>query len=532
MALSFIISTLWSWIETTGLNLAIILVIALLVPRVGRLAVRIVRQRVENSGDAEEGKNQLAFAGVGVYIVQIIAFFILTVLALQQVGFSLAGAAIPATVASAAIGFGAQSIIADFLAGFFILTEKQFGVGDWVRFEGSGVDVEGTVIQITMRATKIRTISQETINIPNSAAKICINNSNTWSRAVVVMPVPMLGSANINEVILRSEDAARRALAQDNVAPEILGELDVHPAIDVQPPTVVGMPWMVSMRFLVQVTAGNHWMVERAIRTQIINEFWKEYGSATTTSGMFVDTLNVEDHPVDVSINSGAGSARPSTHSAEAPTHQEPKKTDDATTVEPATEVDADAPTATLATAPVKPEKAEAKRPDISTPIEMENEHKEDSERPGVFRSDAHLRPWQKVLSLGGRVRMSTTLMILTLMVLLVCKAFAVEPSEDWEANNPGPTPTSEQLTPTESSAIPTTSVEPTQSETSATTTTGTRAPTSSLNDTPEEDTGEATTSQTPFREQSTRTATSGTSTPATVAPRLEQLTTEPTPAG
>lgn len=209
--IQYLLYSLWNWIVDTGFDVAIILVLAFLIPRIGRLAMRIIKRRVESAADADTTKNQLAFAGVGVYIAQIVAFFMLAVSAMQAFGFSLAGAAIPATIASAAIGLGAQSIVADFLAGFFILTEKQFGVGDWVRFEGNGIVVEGTVIEITMRATKIRTIAQETVIIPNSTAKVCINNSNNWSRAVVVIPIPMLGSENITDVIARSEAATRRA---------------------------------------------------------------------------------------------------------------------------------------------------------------------------------------------------------------------------------------------------------------------------------------------------------------------------------
>lgn len=130
MTLSYLLSITWAWLTGTGLTLALLLVIALLIPRVGRFALWYANRRIDaNEEVPDEGKTQRALVGVSVYIVQLIAFFILSVFFLQTLGFSLTGAAIPATVVSAAIGFGAQSIIADFLAGFFILTEKQFGVG-------------------------------------------------------------------------------------------------------------------------------------------------------------------------------------------------------------------------------------------------------------------------------------------------------------------------------------------------------------------------------------------------------------------
>ncbi|GAB3595366.1 putative MscS family protein YkuT [Corynebacterium faecale] len=444
LPLSYILASLWSWFLNTGINLIIIVIIGMLIPRLGRLIMRIVRHRIEDDTDEESGKNKLAFAGVGLYIVQIVAFFILIVAFLQQLGFSLAGAAIPATVASAAVGFGAQSIIADFLAGFFILTEKQFGVGDWVRFEGGGVEVEGTVVEVTMRATTIRTISHQTIIIPNSAAKVCINNSKEWSRAVVAIPVPMLGSEDINDVIARSENATRRALKEDDVAAVVIGELDVHPAVDIQPPTVVGMPWLVTMRFMVQVTAGNQWLVERAVRTQIIDEFWNEYGSATTVSGALVDKLAVDDHPVDI----------PTKSYSRKPVFDVPV---DAL---PSRELDDDTPTPSelpsAETAEITadgevrptPEGTHPNRPDVSMSVPPKEDQTdetrvmsvtakdEDDDHIGLFRADAHKKWWQKAFSLGGRTRMSTGGLILALLLLLVAKVFTVEPAEGWEEWN------------------------------------------------------------------------------------------------
>ncbi|AKK10948.1 mechanosensitive ion channel family protein [Corynebacterium uterequi] len=291
MLASYILHLVWSWLASTGINLALIIMLALLIPRAGRFAERVVKESVTYSQDEDESKSSLAFAGVGIYVAQIILYFVLTLAFLQQIGFSLAGAAIPATVVSAAVGFGAQSIIADFLAGFFVLSEKQYGVGDWVRFEGSGVKVEGTVISITMRATTIRTLAEETVTIPNSVARVCINASNYWSRAVVVMQVPLLGSRSPQEAAERAEQATRRALLAPDIAAELRDELIVQPATAVNPPTTVGMPWTVDMRFMIQVTAGSQWMVERAVRLAILEEFWEEYGSATTATGHVRETI-------------------------------------------------------------------------------------------------------------------------------------------------------------------------------------------------------------------------------------------------
>lgn len=295
MPISLIFEGIWRWVAETGIDLALLILLAFLVPRAGRFANRIAERRLKHTDDPDEIKSKLAVTGVGIYIAQLVAYFLLFVFILQELGFSLAGAAIPATVVSAAIGFGAQNIIADFLAGFFILTEKQYGVGDYVTFEGNGINVSGEVIQITMRATQIRTIEQSTVSIPNSTARICINQSNYWANALVVMPVPLLGSTSAEEAVARAEQAARRALAEPTIFEVIKAELEVHPAVAINTPATVGSPWTVDIRFMVRVEPLMQWKVERAIRLAILDEFWDEYGSAATVEGTPVQSLYKQD---------------------------------------------------------------------------------------------------------------------------------------------------------------------------------------------------------------------------------------------
>lgn len=423
MPFLYFLEQIWRWIADTGINLAIIVILALLVPRAGRLAERIIARDLKKKSDEEETKNNLAMTGVAIYVIQIIAYFVLSVAFLQQLGFSLAGAAIPATVASAAVGFGAQSIIADFLAGFFILTEKQYGVGDWVTFQGNGVDVQGTVIQVTMRATQIRTLSQETIVVPNSTARVSINASNYWSRAVVVMPVPLLGSDSAGDAVQRSEAATRRALAQEDIAPALLGELDVHPAVAVNPPSTVGMPWTMDMRFMIQVTAGSQWMVERAIRLELLGEFWDEYGSATTVSGELRDTKTKAPTSSEHSRQLVEDPRDVPTEKFDAATADTNTETNtEQTTVLPAATAASTASTARTAAAgeqrSVDKDDSADELADNHDPAAIsaaqQTEEDEESEEPSG---------WRWWISGGGRMRPSTAILLILLLVLITIRA-------------------------------------------------------------------------------------------------------------
>lgn len=421
MPFARIAEEIWRWVAETGINLALLVLVAFLIPRAGRFANRVVEKKVNQSADTDEGKTRLAIAGVGINVAQIIAFFLLLVFFLQQVGFSLAGAAIPATVVSAAIGFGAQSIIADFLAGFFILTEKQFGVGDFVTFQGSGVDVSGDVIQITMRSTHIRTLEQATVSIPNSTARICINYSNYWSSALVVIQVPLLGSTSADQAVARAERAARRALAEPDVAKTVLGDLAVHPAVEVNPPATVGMPWTMDVRFLVRVEPLSQWMVERAIRMAVLNEFWDEYGSAPTTAGTRLDRIIDHTSPEAFPPTEYMRPVRPD----EQPTAEQP------TTVLPA----AEQPTTEL------PRTSTGGRPQDPATEFLGAKATNDEEEH--LRTDAEEDPAtdaladtgesdenQPRLAFGGTMRLSTAVLLVMFVVLLIARGLTLGASE------------------------------------------------------------------------------------------------------
>lgn len=454
MPLSYIAEQIWRWFAETGINLALLLTIAFLVPRAGRFLNRHAERQVKESGETDEAKSRLAIVGVGVYIAQMIAYFLVFVFALQQLGFSLAGAAIPATVVSAAIGFGAQNIIADFLAGFFILTEKQFGVGDYVAFQGNGIDVSGDVIQITMRATQIRTIEQSTISIPNSTARICINQSNYWSSAVVVIPVPLLGSTSAEDALQRTQTAAQRALAQPDIADATIDDVVVQPAIAVNAPATVGSSWTIDMRVMVRTQPLMQWMVERAIRMAILDEFWNEYGAATTFEGALVQSLEQPTKHFN---------AQPTTERIPAASTQ---------------------PQALPAATPI---------PDPAA-IDDSNDADEDTPEPTrVFR---------------GIMRLSTAFLLAGFAVLLIVRGLMLQPAEESNANSgvwaPPARPTITSSTPTpapheESPVLDTSTAEPTFTETTESVTPTTTTTTSESSEW---------TSETTTHERATPTAT------------------------
>ena len=278
-----------------------------------------------------------------------------------------------------------------------------------------------------MRATTIRTLSGETVIVPNSTARVCVNHSNFWARAVVVIPIPLLGSQSIHEAVARSEKATRRSLAAPELRGDITGDLDVHPAVDIQPPTTVGMPWLVDMRFVVQVNPARQWAVERAIRTAVLEEFWDEYGSATTVSGAVRESLEAEptianrtfsSQPlIDVTLPDAATRS-----TAGGTTHAQGAQADTASRENTPT-----APQPAVAR-DVARQDSEQSRSDLSieNPVDMEDDPTEDDEPTQIFRQATYDNIWLRMASLGGRVRPSTTLLFTLLFLLLFAKTWTV----------------------------------------------------------------------------------------------------------
>ncbi|MGJ4169444.1 mechanosensitive ion channel family protein [Corynebacterium macclintockiae] len=273
--LKFYAFQLWEWLVAHGIPLSALIIIAILIPRVGRLAIRIVSGRFDRGEEAT--KSRLALVGALVYVVQAIAYFAIIMLGLTNLGVPAMGAALPATVVSAAIGFGAQNVIGDFLAGFFIISERQFGVGDFVAFDGTSSNISGTVVALTLRATKIRTASGEVVMIPNGSAGVITNYSQDWSRAVVDLAVPLQPGESMAQLTDRVEATASEALRDPTIADDVTGELEVLPATDIVAPTAAGQSWQVNFRVMVVVNPARQWAVERVLRSALVNVFWDRY---------------------------------------------------------------------------------------------------------------------------------------------------------------------------------------------------------------------------------------------------------------
>jgi small conductance mechanosensitive channel len=109
---------------------------------------------------------------------------------LGELGIDLGPLVASAGIAGLAIGFGAQSLVKDFLAGIFILVEDQYGVGDIVDVgELSGTPVSGTVEGVSLRTTRLRSVNGTVWHVPNGTILRVGNMSQQWARALLDVSV-------------------------------------------------------------------------------------------------------------------------------------------------------------------------------------------------------------------------------------------------------------------------------------------------------------------------------------------------------
>lgn len=175
------------WARSSGLEIVLIVLGALLLSRFARWAIARAPSRLRRND-----KHSLALAQAISWLAVASIWAMTVLLILQRLNVPLTGLVPPATVAGVAVGFGAQRIVADLLSGFFLFAERQLGYGDIVRVSQPGEEkgVSGVVEELTLRTTRLRTLSGEVVFIPNGEIRQLTNLSMDWARAVIDVPLP------------------------------------------------------------------------------------------------------------------------------------------------------------------------------------------------------------------------------------------------------------------------------------------------------------------------------------------------------
>jgi small conductance mechanosensitive channel len=264
------------WARYNLLEIVLLVLGAILLTRLADWLRGVVVARIEAHAhetdelvQSEAAKHRRVVAQVVTWAVLAVLYVVTAVLVIERFGVQLAALVAPAALISAALGFGLQRFVQDIGAGLFITGERQYGFGDVVRISVAGVSepATGTVEEVTLRVTRIRSVSGEVITTPNGQIVQVTNLSRDWARAVVDVPVPSsIDVSQVTEVL--------RRVGQEAYGDERLRKMMLDP------PTVMGVERIeldtFSVRMVARTLPGMQFDVGRELRARVALAFRRE----------------------------------------------------------------------------------------------------------------------------------------------------------------------------------------------------------------------------------------------------------------
>ena len=258
-----------SWLRGSGLEIVLLIVGSILLTRFANWLRGVVTERIDANDDesdalvrSESAKHRHSLAQVLTWSALVFVYCVTGVQVAERLGVSSGRLVAPAAVAGVALGFGAQRLVQDLLAGFFIIAERQYGFGDLITIAIPGIPggVIGTVEDVTLRVTKVRTPNGEVVFTPNGQIVQLTNLSRDWARAVVDVPFPLTVDISHASEILRQ--VGRELFADEVLQPQLL-----------DPPVVMGVQSIevdqMQVRMVARTLPGRQFHVGLALRGRI-----------------------------------------------------------------------------------------------------------------------------------------------------------------------------------------------------------------------------------------------------------------------
>lgn len=243
--------------------IAVVLVAAKIVlAALSRFTTRVIdrARKLDDEGRSKELVTSMTLLrSAGRYAI----YFVAGCIIINQLGFGsmLSNIVTAAGIGALVISLGAQSIIKDIIAGAFIMFERQYGVGDYVKIN----DFEGTVTSLAMRCTYLKNWKGQQIIVPNGQITTVVNYSGDFNMAIVDVPVPY------------EEDSDRIFRILKEVADQYCQE---HPEICYETPAVTGINSFdessVGFTIYQKAIKRNHYQIQRELRTAIKKRFDEE----------------------------------------------------------------------------------------------------------------------------------------------------------------------------------------------------------------------------------------------------------------
>lgn len=219
--LSHVADRVLGWLSSNGLRILLILILAGIGLKVGRLAVDRIFNRFVRGEGIEAEKRADTLASVMKYVVSIGLLALILVMILGEFGVKIGPILAAAGVLGLAVGFGAQHLVQDVFSGFFILLEDQIRVGDVVTISGH----TGLVEKVNLRMTILRDLSGNVHYIRNGMIDVVTNMTKDYSRYVFEIGVAYREDVDEVITVMKQVDAEMRE--DEKIGGEILEDLEI-----------------------------------------------------------------------------------------------------------------------------------------------------------------------------------------------------------------------------------------------------------------------------------------------------------------
>jgi small-conductance mechanosensitive channel len=261
-----------TWLRGAGLEIVLLVLGGVLLTRFVRWTGDRITARIDAAATgrdslvrSEDAKHRHAIAQVLVWLGIALLWCVTVVLVLQRLGVPIASLVAPGAVIGAALGFGAQQVVRDYLAGAFIITERQYGFGDVVRISAIGFEgATGTIEEVALRITRLRTPDGEVVVVPNGQIVQVTNLSRDWARAVVDVPLPTAAD------VVQASELLRQ------VGAEAFGDESLRPLL-LDAPSVLGVESFevdqINLRVVARTLPGKQFEVGRELRARVAVAF-------------------------------------------------------------------------------------------------------------------------------------------------------------------------------------------------------------------------------------------------------------------
>lgn len=250
------------------LKVAFLVVLGLVASRLASRAIRrFVRtlhaRSILRSGSARVQQRATTVGDVLANLTVGAVWVVVGLLVLGEVGVDLAPLVAGAGIVGVALGFGAQSLVRDFLSGLFIILEDQYGVGDVITLK----EATGTVEDVSLRVTRFRATDGTVWFVPNGEIRGVGNASMEWSRAMIDV---LVSYDNDVTAVSRYVTEVTQQLAEDPRWDDVV----------LEPPEVWGVQAMspegLTVRVVVKTAPGQQYEVARDLRGRISDRLRRE----------------------------------------------------------------------------------------------------------------------------------------------------------------------------------------------------------------------------------------------------------------